>query len=93
MSVLTHYVMLLSTLYILDVETEIRSKMENLGSSKWKCIVCNFISKSTNVYYHIESKHVDGGGYYCRICAKYCRTKNALNIHMHNYHKHLKDVL
>ena len=75
---------------ILDVEAEIRSKMENMGASKWRCLECNFVSKSTNVFYHIESKHVEGAGYFCSICMKFCRTKNALNIHMSNYHKQLK---
>ena len=75
---------------ILDIEAEIRSKMENLGSSKWRCKDCNFVSKSTNVYYHIESKHVEGAGYFCNICTKFCKTRNALNIHMTKYHKQLK---
>ena len=77
-------------LNILDVEAEIRSKMENMGASKWRCLECNFVSKSTNVFYHIESKHVEGAGYFCNICMKFCKTKNALNIHMSNYHKQLK---
>eukprot|EP00092_Neocalanus_flemingeri_P050284 GFUD01058075.1.p1 GENE.GFUD01058075.1~~GFUD01058075.1.p1 ORF type:complete len:354 (+),score=73.88 GFUD01058075.1:262-1323(+) len=74
-----------------DIEAEIRSKMENLGASKWRCTECNFVSKSTNVYYHIESKHVEGAGHFCSICSKFCKTTNALNIHMSNYHKQSKD--
>jgi len=67
--------------------------MENLGASKWMCTDCNFVSKSTNVYYHIESKHVEGAGHNCSICSKFCKTKNALNIHMSKNHKHSKGSL
>ena len=77
----------------LDIEAEIRSKMENLGASKWRCKECNFVSKSTNVYYHIEGKHVDGAGHFCTICSKFCKTTNALNLHMSKYHKQAKDSL
>ena len=77
----------------LDIEAEIRSKMENLGASKWRCIECNFVSKSTNVYYHIEGKHVQGAGHFCSVCSKFCKTTNALNLHMSKYHKQARETV
>jgi len=61
--------------------------MLSLGGGKWQCTDCPYVSKSTNLRYHIESKHVEGSGYNCPQCAKFCRTRNAFNIHMSTYHK------
>jgi len=68
-------------------EDLIKSKMSNLGCGKWQCLECGFISKSTNVSYHIESKHIISAGYNCSVCSRFCRTRNALSTHMSLKHK------
>jgi len=66
----------------------LNSMMTSLGGGKWECLSCGFQSKSTNVRYHIESKHVQSSsGYTCPKCNDYFRTRNALNTHMSNKHK------
>ena len=73
---------------ILDASEElIRSKMVNLGGGKWQCAVCSHVTKSTNLYYHIESKHVQVSGYSCGLCNKFCKGRNSYNVHMSTYHK------
>lgn len=73
---------------ILDTADEfIRSKMVNLGGGKWQCAVCYHVTKSTNLYYHIESKHVQISGYTCQICHKLCKSRNSYNVHMSTYHR------
>eukprot|EP00092_Neocalanus_flemingeri_P030183 GFUD01032761.1.p1 GENE.GFUD01032761.1~~GFUD01032761.1.p1 ORF type:complete len:350 (+),score=66.95 GFUD01032761.1:371-1420(+) len=68
-------------------EELIRSKMVSLGGGKWQCAVCSHVTKSTNLYYHIESKHVQVSGYSCNICGKFCKGRNSYNVHMSTYHK------
>jgi len=65
------------------------SQMRGLGGGRWECLQCGFTSKSTNVRYHIESKHMEGSaGYYCNKCQNHFRTRNALNTHMSSKHKY-----
>jgi len=68
-------------------EDLIRSKMISLGGGKWQCAVCSHVTKSTNLYYHIESKHVQASGYTCGLCNKFCKGRNSYNVHMSTYHK------
>ena len=64
------------------------SLMASLGGGKWRCLECGFISKSTNVRYHIESKHLEtSDGYFCPKCNAQFRTRNAFNTHMSSKHK------
>lgn len=45
------------------------SMMTNLGSGKWQCLICGLQSKSTNVRYHIEAKHLQPTqSYSCQYC-------------------------
>ena len=56
--------------------------MTNLGSGRWQCQECGFQSKSTNVRYHIESKHLRSyAGYSCKYCGDVLKTRNALIEH------------
>ena len=75
-------------LYLLDeaLESEIRSKMFYLGGGQWQCTDCKLITKSTNLYNHIEGKHVNSGGHHCQLCGKFCKTKNGLIAHNHRTH-------
>jgi hypothetical protein len=49
------------------------------------------VSKSTNVYYHIEGRHAAPhlqARYDCELCGKAYRSRNSYNVHMSTYHKH-----
>lgn len=69
-----------------DLEAEIRSKMICLGGGQWQCSDCSLVTKSTNLYNHIEGKHVNSAGHHCQLCGKFCRTKNGLIAHNHRSH-------
>ena len=62
--------------------------MMNLGGGRWQCSTCGFQSKSTNVRYHIESKHMRSSSMYsCQYCGDVLKTRNALNTHMSVKHR------
>jgi len=64
------------------------SMMTSLGGGKWQCLRCGFQSKSTNVRYHIESKHFTSQyGYSCSQCSEILKTRNALNTHLSVKHR------
>jgi len=66
----------------------LESMMSSLGGGRWQCTQCGFTSKSTNVRYHIESKHMEAGvGYDCHLCGYHSKTRNGINTHMSNKHK------
>lgn len=69
----------------------IRSKMvksdKSHGPSMWLCTECDYSSKNnSNVYEHIEARHVGSAGYYCQFCDKTCPTRNAFRIHNVRHH-------
>jgi len=64
--------------------------MVSLGGGKWRCLACGFVSKSTNVKYHIESKHIESPGHICQHCNNFFRSRNALNTHLSTKHKQIK---
>jgi len=66
----------------------LNSMMASLGSGRWQCTECGFTSKSTNVRYHIESKHAQSTeGYDCPLCDYHSKTRNGINTHMSSKHK------
>jgi len=69
-----------------NLEAEIRSKMICLGGGQWQCADCSLVTKSTNLFNHIEGKHVNSGGHHCKLCGKFCRTLNGLIAHNHRSH-------
>ena len=69
------------SLFVLVDETEIQSKMENLGGGKWQCLDCLYVSQCGNVKKHIESKHVIPQEYNCKYCGMVLRGRHALNNH------------
>ena len=80
-------------LFLLDkLEAEIRSKMICLGGGQWQCADCHLVTKSTNLFNHIEGKHVNSGGHNCQICGKFCRTKNGLIAHSHRAHSKSQNI-
>ena len=51
-------------------------------TGKWSCSDCDYNSQhQTNLRNHIEVYHVASQGYFCPVCSKICKTKNALSIH------------
>ena len=53
---------------------------------QWQCTDCEYASQhSTNVRNHIEVNHMASVGYFCQHCDKFCKTKNALNLHRSRY--------
>jgi len=66
---------------------DIESLMDRTEEGMWRCLACLYTSRhSTNLRNHIEANHVASStGYTCPVCAKFCQTKNALNIHKLRY--------
>jgi len=70
-----------------DLEELIRSKMVKEQGS-WHCTDCPYTTKNnSNLFEHIESRHVDHPGYCCDICMKFCATRNSLRNHKVRLHK------
>jgi len=66
----------------------IEDNMQKDPSGTWFCLQCSFSSrKSSNVRTHIESKHVNSGGFQCLVCSYICPTREALRKHMTRMHK------
>ena len=65
----------------------VNSKMWKGDDGKWACCECDYSSKkNSNVYEHIEAKHIQGPGYFCQECEKTCPTRKALRHHLARYH-------
>ena len=63
--------------------------LRNSGPSLWLCSDCDYSSKNnSNVYEHIEARHVGSEGYHCSFCDKTCPTRNAFRIHNVRHHNH-----
>ena len=69
----------------------IQSLMASLGGGKWQCLECGYESKSTNVKYHIEAKHVESAGHRCPECGDFLRTTHMLNTHLSLKHRKNRD--
>ena len=70
-----------------DLDDFIRSKMQKTHEGMWQCLFCARASKvKTNIFEHIEASHVETPGYHCDVCAKPCRTRNALRAHKNREH-------
>jgi len=70
-----------------DVNSEILKRMFK-DAGGWKCKVCDFSTTTkARTWEHIESKHMNLGGYTCGNCLKYCPTASSLRNHNDRYHK------
>ena len=79
--------------FCLDVDAEIRSKMVKVGGGQWQCTDCSYISKISNVYKHVEAKHVpEKNNYECPLCHRVLRGLNAFNNHIYKSHKKEKSM-
>ena len=52
--------------------------MVRLGGGLWQCADCDLKTKSSNLYNHVESKHLDHPGYNCQYCQKFCKSRHSL---------------
>lgn len=53
----------------------------------WYCLQCEFNSrKISHVKTHVESKHVQTGGFSCSVCERVSVTREALRKHMARFH-------
>jgi len=70
--------------------SSIESMMTSLGGGQWQCIECGYKSKSTNVKYHIEAKHVSSSEVYtCPYCDKSIKNRSSYNQHLSQFHRGL----
>ena len=58
------------------------------GKPLYKCTLCGKEAPHTNLKNHIEANHMEGISIPCNLCEKSFRSRNALAIHKHSYHKH-----
>ena len=70
-----------------DIDSEIKSRMVPVGKGKWERTECQYCSWLSNVYNHIEIKHVGATIYDCPICGKQLKGRNSFNSHMSHSHK------
>jgi len=52
-----------------------------------QCSDCGLKTKSSNLYNHIEAKHLDHPGYNCVYCHKFCKSRHSLITHIHRLHR------
>ena len=64
--------------------------MTKLGGGRWQCLQCGYQSKSTNVRYHIEAKHVETSGYTCGECGDFFKARSSLNQHLSVKHRKIR---
>jgi len=69
------------------IETMVMGKLTRTQDGGYGCTDCEYTSKHLNcVKIHIESKHINTGGLYCRECGKNVPTRNALKVHRQRNH-------
>jgi len=87
----------ISDILLFLVSAEIQNQIDSLMEATlkgWGCKMCGFDSNNkTRMWEHVEAKHVDTGGYHCKICTKFCKSSSSLRNHMDRYHKEMKKVL
>jgi len=63
------------------------SKILCLPDGSYQCQECTHLNRNKRAMFeHVESKHVQSEGYNCPVCAKNCRSLNALRSHTVRYH-------
>ena len=54
----------------------------------WLCTICQHTTKfKQRAWEHVESKHMNTGGYICVLCQKHCPTASSLRHHNDRHHK------
>ena len=74
-----------------DIDEQIQSRIIVIGRSEFQCGECGQLaSLKTNMWKHIESKHMAPQPTPCMFCTKMCPSKNALASHVSRYHRAAK---
>jgi len=70
-----------------ELDDLIVANLQKDETGQWFCLQCNFASrKVSHVKTHIESKHVQTGGFICPICSKVSATRESLRKHIARLH-------
>ena len=65
-----------------DVEAAVWSQIGRSDGGSWTCLVCSYSTHhKTNMFQHVEAKHVQTGGYHCPLCQKFCPNSKSLKNH------------
>lgn len=71
----------------LELNALLRSMVVRFDSNLFGCIKCDYTTRfSSTIQTHIESKHVDTGGFNCPICSRLCKTRQAMKMHIRRHH-------
>ena len=82
-------------LYPAALNAAIKDKMSRGGDGVWYCNDCDYSTKYvTTLRNHIESKHLNSGGFQCPYCSNVCPTNHAMKMHISRKHTYgVVDVL
>jgi len=72
---------------------EVLANMQKTDAGNWTCLACSYsTSHRTNMYQHVEAKHVQTEGYSCPYCTKFCPNFKSLKNHKNRCSKNVKNV-
>ena len=73
-----------------ELDDLIGTNMQKDENGLWYCLQCNFSSrKVSHLKAHVESKHVQTGGFTCSVCSKVSVTREALRKHVARLHTNI----
>ena len=78
-----------------DLDDQINSVMTKTGikgpngRELFSCNICGKQAKHSHLRNHIEANHITGLSHACNICGRNSRSRNALGMHKHTYHKNM----
>ena len=65
-----------------DGEAAVWSQIGRSHDGSWSCLVCAYSTHhKTNMFQHVEAKHVQTEGYHCPLCQKFCPNSKSLKNH------------
>lgn len=74
-----------------SVDEEVQSKLITIGKSEFQCADCGQTATiRSNMWRHIEAKHIAPQPIPCQFCGKTCPSRNALASHCSRYHRYKK---
>ena len=63
-------------------EAAVWSQIGKLDDGSWTCLVCAYSTHhKTNMFQHVEARHVQTEGYHCLLCQKFCPNSKSLKNH------------
>ena len=72
-----------------NVDVEVQSRIITVGKSEFQCAECGQTATiRSNMWRHIEAKHVSAQSISCQFCEKTCPSRNALASHVSRYHRY-----